>query len=55
MRRDETESPNNGMPGVSGTIGLVLRDSDGSYTVIDFKTDRVESEDELRSRAEVYS
>ncbi len=49
---DEGSEP---IAGVSGTVDLLLRDSDGDYTVIYFKTDRVESEDAMRSRAEIYA
>ena len=49
---DEGSEP---IAGVSGTVDLLLRDSGGDYTVVDFKTDRVENEDEMRSRAEIYA
>ncbi|MEJ2085254.1 MAG: PD-(D/E)XK nuclease family protein, partial [Acidobacteriota bacterium] len=40
---------------VSGSIDLVLRDPGGSgLIVVDYKTDRVENEEELRRRAEAY-
>jgi ATP-dependent exoDNAse (exonuclease V) beta subunit len=41
--------------GISGTVDLVLRDSTGRYTVVDFKTDRVENDEELSARAEIYA
>ncbi len=40
---------------VSGIVDLVLRGSDGRYTVVDFKTDRLEDGDELERRAAVYA
>jgi ATP-dependent helicase/nuclease subunit A len=40
---------------VSGAIDLLYRDlDDGRLVVADFKTDRLEGEDEIASRAEVY-
>jgi len=41
--------------GTTGTVDLVLRSSTGGFTIVDYKTDRVESEDEIRARAEVYA
>ncbi len=41
--------------GISGTIDLLLEDSEGRFTIVDYKTDRVESDDEVRSRAELYA
>ncbi|MCP4204757.1 MAG: UvrD-helicase domain-containing protein [bacterium] len=48
---DESEP----VAGISGTVDLVLKAPDGAYTVVDFKTDRIESEEELRSRAQAYA
>jgi ATP-dependent exoDNAse (exonuclease V) beta subunit len=49
------DNDSDSVAGVSGTVDLVLRAPDGAVTVIDFKTDRVESDDEMRARAEVYA
>ncbi|MDH3745507.1 MAG: UvrD-helicase domain-containing protein, partial [Acidobacteriota bacterium] len=39
---------------VTGTIDLLLRDKDGEFLIVDFKTDELETADELGSRAEIY-
>lgn len=49
--RDDSERP---VAGISGTVDLVLRNAEGEITVVDYKSDRVESEDELRARGEAY-
>ena len=42
--------------GVSGTVDLLLRDDrDGDLVVIDYKTDEIEGEEEIRVRAATYA
>ncbi|MFQ5525960.1 MAG: UvrD-helicase domain-containing protein [Thermoanaerobaculia bacterium] len=48
------DDPSAAVAGITGTVDLVLRDADGHYSVVDYKTDRVESDKEIGTRAEVY-
>lgn len=53
VARQEDDDP---VVGVSGTVDLLLRDDrDGELVVVDYKTDEIEGEEEVRARAAAYA